>query len=248
MKIEYQDKIDNYLLNRMTDEERQEFEREVEQDRELQEQLKFTENVQTALKSREEKLARIKAWQKEMDEAEKVAANYRMTGSDENVCAAPSRAYAQPPVSRQKNRKVVYWISGIAAIFIIGLLLFPIMHISTSMDSSVESGALRGDEGYDSIRSLIEQRQFKEAIVAIEQEEQSLEQELSANKTDTIDRGRQEYDRLLLVEKKGDLMWLKVHALLGLDKNEEAKAVLDWLRKTEGKYQMAADSLFNRLQ
>ena len=37
MKIDYQDRIDEYLLNRMTDEERSTFEQDVNHDEEIQE-------------------------------------------------------------------------------------------------------------------------------------------------------------------------------------------------------------------
>ena len=49
MKKSYQDKIDDYLLDRMTEEERRAFENDIENDMELREQIKFTEMVQKAL-------------------------------------------------------------------------------------------------------------------------------------------------------------------------------------------------------
>ena len=56
MDEKFQDRIDNYLLNRMDDAEKTEFLREVEQDKEKKEQLEFTQNVKDAIRSREEKL------------------------------------------------------------------------------------------------------------------------------------------------------------------------------------------------
>lgn len=55
MKKTYQDKIDDYLLDRMTEDERQAFEEEIENNMELREQLKFTEMVQRALKNKDGK-------------------------------------------------------------------------------------------------------------------------------------------------------------------------------------------------
>ena len=52
MKIEYQDKIDRYILGEMSAEERTDFEKQVAQNAELQELLEFTKNVNTAIKSR----------------------------------------------------------------------------------------------------------------------------------------------------------------------------------------------------
>lgn len=49
MKKEYQDRIDDYLLNRMSETERHAFERELECDEELCDQLMFTKAVQQAL-------------------------------------------------------------------------------------------------------------------------------------------------------------------------------------------------------
>ena len=55
MKKEYQDRIDDYLLDRMTEEERRAFENDIENNMELREQMKFTEMVQGALKNKVEK-------------------------------------------------------------------------------------------------------------------------------------------------------------------------------------------------
>jgi hypothetical protein len=56
MRKTYQDRIDDYLLDRMTKEERHAFEKEIENNDELQEQLVFTEKVQRAMKSKDEKM------------------------------------------------------------------------------------------------------------------------------------------------------------------------------------------------
>jgi len=55
MKKIYQDRIDDYLLDRMTEEERRAFVNDIENNMELREQMKFTEMVQRALKNKNEK-------------------------------------------------------------------------------------------------------------------------------------------------------------------------------------------------
>ena len=45
MKTDFQDRIDEYILGRMTDEEKAQFEAEVNQDESKREQLEFTINV-----------------------------------------------------------------------------------------------------------------------------------------------------------------------------------------------------------
>ena len=65
MKIDYQDRIDEYLLNRMTDEERSTFEQDVNHDEKLQDQLSFTKDVQQIVIRRNEMLAKMKPWEEE---------------------------------------------------------------------------------------------------------------------------------------------------------------------------------------
>lgn len=65
MDEKFQDKIDDFLLNRMNDAERQAFLQEVEQDSEKKEQLEFTKNVKEAIYSREEKLKVMAEFKKE---------------------------------------------------------------------------------------------------------------------------------------------------------------------------------------
>ena len=63
MNQEYQNRIDQYLLKDMSEEECQSFKQEVEKDGELKEQLEFTEYVRAAIISRSEKLAQIRRWE-----------------------------------------------------------------------------------------------------------------------------------------------------------------------------------------
>ena len=56
MRKAYQDRIDDYLLDRMSKEERHAFEKEIENNDGLQGQLEFTEMVQRAMKSKDEKM------------------------------------------------------------------------------------------------------------------------------------------------------------------------------------------------
>lgn len=245
MKIEDQDRIDNYLLNRMSGEERWAFEQDMEQDKELREQVEFTKDIQTALKSRNEKLAQMQEWQEEMDRAY----GYRATGSDRHYSSMPTmeRQADQLPPPRKK-RHLIYWVAGITAIFIIGLFVLPIVTVYESAPVPIEYGVFRGGEDYQEIKQLIEQKDYEKAFLVIEREEQLLQQELLINKKDTTDYERQEYNYMLIEMKQNELAWLKVHTLLGLGKKREAMRLLEQLRETEGEYQQVADSLYNQLK
>ena len=101
MDEKFQDRIDNYLLNRMDDAEKTEFLREIEQDKEKKEQLEFTQDVKDCIRSREEKLKALKQFQRQYEQERKTAA-YRATGTKQAACycPAPEVAATEPvPVS-----------------------------------------------------------------------------------------------------------------------------------------------------
>lgn len=96
MDEQFQDRIDNYLLNRMDDAEKTEFLREVEHDSEKRKQLEFTQCVKDSICSREEKLLVLNQFQKQYEEERKV--------------------------SMRPTKSVWIWLSGIAAVLIGGFL------------------------------------------------------------------------------------------------------------------------------
>ena len=118
MDEKFQDRIDNYLLNRMDDAEKTEFLREVDQDKEKKEQLEFTQDVKDSIRSREEKLQVLKQFQRQYEE-ERTASVYRPTGTEQAVryCATPS--YKEERHARSK-KKIWLWISGVAAVLVVG--------------------------------------------------------------------------------------------------------------------------------
>ena len=119
MDEKFQDRIDNYLLNRMDDAEKTEFLREVEQDKEKKEQLEFTQNVKDCIRSREEKLQALKQFQRQYEE-ERTASVYRPTGTERAACHCPTPKVAAKEPARPK-KKMWLWISGVAAVLVVGL-------------------------------------------------------------------------------------------------------------------------------
>lgn len=103
MRLEYQDSIDRYLLNRMSEEERILFEDKCAENSELKEQLEHTQDVRVAISDRNEMLKRIQAWDDEYDAKVK-----------------------QKKVAAHKMRVSFIWISGIAAVVILGYFLLPL--------------------------------------------------------------------------------------------------------------------------
>jgi len=248
MKIEFQDQIDDYLLDRMSDEDSKVFEQELKNDDELREQMEFTKDVQTATKSRNEKLAKMQEWEDdyEWEEDRGVAARYRPTGSGYESCSIPSMDQTRS-MPRFSGRQYLYWISGIAAIFIVGFFLIH-NYMGGKEDmmfnpSSIEYSTMRGGGNYENIEKLLVDKNYEDAMKQIEIEETKIAEQRTA--TDSIaDEERRAYDRMLIQEKADELSWMKVYALLGADRRDDALQLLDELRHTEGEYKEKADSLY----
>ncbi len=254
MKQEYQDQIDNYVLDQMDDTEKTAFEQEAAQNAELQEQLQFTKDVASATKSRDEKLAKMEDWEDDYvfeDDRRVVATNYRPTGSGYDACPSPSaeQTFAKP---RSSGKKAFYWISGIAAIFIAGFFLVNNLFVMESGNPAsplpYEYGNMRGGTEFTSIEELLESRDFESALVQIEEQEQELADEMALLEQDSVqDNERKEYELQLIKSKKDDLNWLKVLSLLGLGQNDKAVELLNTIRKSNSGYSLQADSLYNTL-
>lgn len=121
MNGDFQDRIDDYLLGRMSDEEKIQFEKEVGEDKSKREQLDFTQNVKSAISSREDKLKRLDMMKGMYDERRY---NSRASGTDGIMhCSSPPRMTDRMKFEKKSSRRIWLWASGIAAVFVIGLLI-----------------------------------------------------------------------------------------------------------------------------
>ena len=127
----FQDRIDNYLLNRMDDDEKTEFLCEVEQDEEKKEQLEFTQDVKDCIRSREEKLQALKQFQRQYEQERKTAA-YRATGTERAACYCPAPEVAAIEPVRSK-KKTWLWVSCVAAVLVVGFFVVGTMFMQESV-------------------------------------------------------------------------------------------------------------------
>lgn len=217
MKIEWQDKIDDYLLDRMSDEDRQTFEQEIANDTELKEQLEFTQDMQQAIQSRNEKLAAMKEWE------------------DDYIWEKQ-----KPPIP---IKRFVYWVSGVAAVFVVGLLIIQNVFL---MPSNVDiNGMLREGSSYAYIDTLIMNEKYEEALVQIKEKTQLNQNDSKVVSQDSLmSKETFEYEMLLIKERQDDLKWQTALALLGMGQKEEALIQLDELRNEKGVYQKDAKTLY----
>ena len=105
--INFQDRIDEYLLHgeTMSEEDKAQFLKEIEEDAEKMEQYEFTKNVRQAMVSRGEKLKAMTEFQKEM--------------------------------KSHHHRKTWLWISSIAAILVVGFFAINPLLVETSSHDNV---------------------------------------------------------------------------------------------------------------
>lgn len=134
MDEKFQDRIDDFLLNRMKEEEKEKFLQEVEQDEERQEQLAFTKHVKDSVCSREEKLRALEQFRQWYEE-EREATAMRPTGTEGCAMSCEAAAPAQREVPVRPKRKTGLWILGIAAVLAIGFFaVSPMFRTSSSPD------------------------------------------------------------------------------------------------------------------
>lgn len=129
MDEKFQDRIDDFLLNRMEDADKEVFLQEVEQDKGKKEQLEFTKNVKDSIRSREEKFLALAQFQKQYEE-ERRAALLRPTGTDA-ACHYPAPEVVTTKPVRSRKR-IWLWISGVAAMLVVGFFAIKPMFVYDS--------------------------------------------------------------------------------------------------------------------
>ena len=181
------------------------------------------------------------------------AAEYRPTGSGYNYCPAPTmeESHSMP---RSSGRRIFYWISGIAVVFVVGFFLIRNLYVANSPSEDMSSPrmndiTLRAGSDNSDIEFLLGQNKFDEALDLIEEKVLAVQEDsLDIIHDETLDAEQKEYDMQIVKDNQDELKWLRAHALLGLSQQKTALRILDELRNEEGYYQLAADSLYNRIE
>ena len=191
MKEVYQDRIEKYLLNRMSYEERLTFESDLEKNEVLRTQFEFTKTVQIALML--ENIEKdVHEWDKEYKKR-KIAENTSQvegggaTGSGYDYYVSRDNQ-TKCPICQSKINSI-YWISGIAATVILGIFLFKSVEFYNAgsslsnnavFDSKPQGSIIDGESGlnYD-IDKLLAMGDFKSALSQIEKAENEISSQLS---------------------------------------------------------------------
>lgn len=250
MNQEYQDRIDNYLLGQMSETESLDFEKDIINDKDLKEQFEFTKNVKEAIVGRNRRLAQIMEWKEAYEAKNKfVEEEYRPTGSGYDYNISPQTEIKLKPLS--SKRRYLYWISGIAAIFVVGFFMFSPIVFEKSGNSDhpiyVNVSSLRSTKDNADVAKIINDGNYN---LALEQIEEKAKKEVSESLQIEKDKSKidgEEYVYLKEVHEiqMDELNLLKAYALFGLNRTEEAMSILDGIRQRESKFKAQADSLYN---
>ena len=139
MDNNFQDRIDEYLLHgdTMSEEDKAQFLKEIEEDADKKEQYELTKNIKKALKSRGDKLKAMAEFQEEYEAQDEMRIK---------ACSCPRPEYRVAEdikIVRHKSnfRKKLVWFSGIAAVLVIGFFAIKPLFVYESTNSNV-----RGEE------------------------------------------------------------------------------------------------------
>ena len=254
MKQRYQDRIDNYLLKQMTDNEMLAFEEDLEKDEELRDQYEFTKIVKAAIEDKQKKKEEI-----------------------ETDIRKWERAYQ---LRKKPKRHIIYWISGIAALFIVFFFLFKpyptqysyirvpskTQNSDSSLDSETsESNTIQEYNGYETIEDLLAYGNFDIALDKIQETKEELKHEMelikegkrgisrttAANNKAKKERSKEKRKesstsgKLNNLQERLDLLqWQEAQALIGLGRYSEAIILFDSIRHSNSEWKTQADSLY----
>ena len=145
MDINFQDRIDQYLLHKetMSEVEKVQFLKELEEDVEKKSQFDLTVNLRTVIKSREDKLKEIVLMQLEYDDSQVTTVNEtRLKKSYSQECNEDTK-------KPSKRKNWIFWLSGIAAVVALGFFMIkPVMFVDDSVHNTMRGDS---DEVFDAV-------------------------------------------------------------------------------------------------
>lgn len=203
-----QDKIDRYVMGRMSAEERADFEANMAADPSLDDEVRLTQSIKSSLGDIEEKRRSIARFEDER--------RYNM---------------------RMRLRRKVLSAVTVAAACAIAIFLI----VMPDADNGGDAAVVRGGLVSDSIVKLIDNKRYAQALQAISVAE------ADTLPTDTTSAEAIESERAVISMEQYRLRWLKIKALVGLQRYDEALPLLRQYAKETGEYQSAAKEMLKRL-
>ena len=223
MEVKYQDLVDDYLLDRMDEQERIKFEEELAVNPTLRKLLDDTRMIQRAVIDISSKRKLMQEWSKDL------------------TFNKPDRSI----------RWWYYGVAAAAVITAAVVLTVPIdFQADKYVYRQIDMGAnFKGVGPTIEIEQLLLKKNYADALTQVQSLIESVQQEMAQldSKPDMRPDERK-YLREMAAHRLAQLEWFKANALIGLDRIPEAKPLLEKLRHETGPIPAAADSLLHTLK
>lgn len=221
MKDELLDRIDKYLREEMSPQERSDFEKEIGSDPELRKEIDLNRDIIRALASRQEKLDFMNTWKAHSERSTR-------------------RLYLSMGV-------VGFAASLLIGIWVIKPQ-FSSRNPDITLEYGQGSMIFRGGSSSDEVNDLLRSGGYERALAVIDSLEISYKEPASEYiPFDSLSEEmlyRREVERLALYYLK----WQRIQALIGLRKYDEALDLLGEFRKEKGELQEKADSVWSEIK
>lgn len=156
-------------------------------------------------------------------------------------------------IKAKQKRNVSFAIStvSIAAAIVLGFIIVSpqINTYSPQLDMGYYD-SYRASGDITNIASLINNKEYKTAMQAIEQEEASIIQEIEVitQNSSENDSVRVKYELELAQKDQYEISWLKANALIGLKENQKAIEILNKLSQKSGAHKEDAITLLKKIK
>ena len=212
--------IDNYVLGRMDEASRAEFESMMRSDETLRKDVDFIQTLKDSLTRRDENIRKMRGW----EDSRRTVEHYASTGTDAPCCPdIPSMPAAPAPAMVIPWKKIASVAAACAVLF---MCIYNHYSYHGLQDKAFWKESMRGDMITD-ITGFVEEGQYEIALDLI--------RETLAENPDVAE-----------VEL---LKWTEIQTLLKMRKFEEAYDEVAEFREDAGRYyQKKADKLYRRLK
>lgn len=156
-------------------------------------------------------------------------------------------------IKAKQKRNVSFAIStvSIAAAIVLGFIIVsPQLNTYSPQLDMGYYDSYRASGDITNIASLINNKEYKTAMQAIEQEEASIIQEIEVitQNSSENDSVRVKYELELAQKDQYEISWLKANALIGLKENQKAIEILNKLSQKSGAHKEDAITLFKKIK
>lgn len=179
--------------------------------------------------------------QRLMDQWEQVARQREQQTAPKVACAA-----RPVPAMRRRHLVPLGIVAALAVLITAGYGFYQASQQKVVCQQQLQA-PIRSASPTTDIALLIEQQDYQSALTAIDSEECALSAQTQQTSAAGILSEEQEYAQLLLQDEAYQLRWLRIEALVGLERTSEAMTLLTAFAQEDGEWQQQAQNLLKCL-